>query len=589
MIDRRIRSGEFPLSQIGLVWLALCALHLAGSAANIAAGRFPDPDDSLRLIQVRDLLAGQSWFDLHQYRIDPPQGTWMHWSRLVDIPLAGLILLLSPMFGQPLAEKITLIAVPLLTMGVIIVIVGRLAWRLLGREVAIMACLCAGLMPMLIFQLQPMRIDHHGWQIAMVAAALFAISGRDAIKGGASAGVAMAAGLMISIELLPMSAAFGAVLAVRWLRDRKDRFWLLSYLQSLALGLVALFLLARGWSDLVQYCDVISPAHIGFFATVALGTGLVAAMPAMPRPALVAMLGLVGAAGIAVFGIASPACLDTPFGKLDPLVHDYWYVSVLEGQPVWQQKPGQALPVLLQVLVALGATIALHLRSYDWLRSWWLDYAILLLLSIVAGMFVWRSLAFAALIAMVPLGWLVTVILAWLRQTAKPLRKLGIVGILLAILMPNAPSAAFTALERADKSNSVHKIASSSCDLDNSVPLLNQLVPGKFFAPLDIGPALLRDSHHSVTATSHHRNEAAMHDVIEAYLSDEARARELIGEHKADYIVVCEDLIEPALYARDGGDDGFMSLLLTDRAPDWLEPVDVGASPAFRVWRINQP
>ena len=42
-------------------------------------------------------------------------GVPMHWSRLVDIPLAGSILLLAPLIGQTDAELATLVLVPLLT------------------------------------------------------------------------------------------------------------------------------------------------------------------------------------------------------------------------------------------------------------------------------------------------------------------------------------------------------------------------------------------------------------------------------------------------------------------------------------------
>ena len=33
-----------------------------------------DPDSTMRLVQVRDLLAGQGWFDLVQHRLAPPDG-----------------------------------------------------------------------------------------------------------------------------------------------------------------------------------------------------------------------------------------------------------------------------------------------------------------------------------------------------------------------------------------------------------------------------------------------------------------------------------------------------------------------------------
>ena len=53
-------------------------------------------DDAMRLVEVRDLIGGQGWFDLFQYRMDPPGGRSMHWSRLIDAPFAALILLLRP-------------------------------------------------------------------------------------------------------------------------------------------------------------------------------------------------------------------------------------------------------------------------------------------------------------------------------------------------------------------------------------------------------------------------------------------------------------------------------------------------------------
>ena len=46
-----------------------------------------DTDDAMRMVQVRDWLAGQGWYDLRALRLDPPAGTLMHWSRVVDLPL----------------------------------------------------------------------------------------------------------------------------------------------------------------------------------------------------------------------------------------------------------------------------------------------------------------------------------------------------------------------------------------------------------------------------------------------------------------------------------------------------------------------
>src|SRR5690606_28265498 len=67
------------------------AVLLAMFIANATDYVGQDNDDIMRLVQVRDLLAGQGWFDLMQYRLGLEGGILMHWSRLVDLPIAALI------------------------------------------------------------------------------------------------------------------------------------------------------------------------------------------------------------------------------------------------------------------------------------------------------------------------------------------------------------------------------------------------------------------------------------------------------------------------------------------------------------------
>jgi len=57
----------------------------------IRNGELPGPDDFLRLHQVMNWMNGQGWYDLKLYRMFPPAGGDIHWSRIVDVPIAGLI------------------------------------------------------------------------------------------------------------------------------------------------------------------------------------------------------------------------------------------------------------------------------------------------------------------------------------------------------------------------------------------------------------------------------------------------------------------------------------------------------------------
>ncbi|GAA4047997.1 hypothetical protein [Parerythrobacter jejuensis] len=586
MTDRRLRTDEYPLRRILLVWLVVSILLIATAAQNIFRGQFPDPDDVLRLVQVRDLLAGQEWFDLKQHRIDPTGSVPMHWSRLVDLPLVLIIGGLSPLLGQTMAEQVGVILVPLLAMLATMLFVGRMAWRLFDVETAGLACLVVGFLPLLVFQFQPLRIDHHGWQICAVVAAMWAIAGRDTWRGGALAGFAMSAGVTISLELIPVAAIFAAVLGLRWLRDRNSRFGLVGFLQMLALGLAGLFLLTRGVGDLALYCDAITLPHIGFFLIVALGATTLALAPPLPWFAIVVGLGVSGAAGLAFFGAGSPGCLRTPFGELDPLVYDYWYVNVLEGRPLWDQS-ALVYPQLIQIAAGFATGLHLCLQARDWKRGWWTDYLLVFGGTILLGLLVWRSMAFASVLATVPLGYLLQRGLHRLRSTESAGAKVGIVAVLLLVLLPSAPVVAGQKLA-SPVGNSAIKgpLATSSCDLFSSAAKLSALEAGTIFAPLDIGPALIQRSHHAVVATGHHRAEDAMRDVIAGYMAAPDETLDIIRKHDARYVVICTDILEPNLYADRGGEGNFSSLLVKGRAPNWLEPVVLDTPGTFKVWRV---
>src|SRR5918998_268495 len=74
-----------------LVWLGLCTWFYLSKVNEIRLFALPDTDDNLRMAQVRSWMKGQDWYDLRQYQLNWPAGANIHWSRLVDLPLAGLI------------------------------------------------------------------------------------------------------------------------------------------------------------------------------------------------------------------------------------------------------------------------------------------------------------------------------------------------------------------------------------------------------------------------------------------------------------------------------------------------------------------
>src|ERR1700754_2112522 len=114
-------------------WLLCAAMALWLARGNLAL----DTDSAMRLVQVRDLMAGQGWFDTVQHRLNTPYGLPMHWSRLVDAPLALLSLI---------SERFALIAWPLTLLAGLLLLLARLGARLGGRRpvpvVLVLTLLC---------------------------------------------------------------------------------------------------------------------------------------------------------------------------------------------------------------------------------------------------------------------------------------------------------------------------------------------------------------------------------------------------------------------------------------------------------------
>ncbi|MCI4645504.1 MAG: hypothetical protein MRY64_12040, partial [Hyphomonadaceae bacterium] len=102
-----------PQTQV-MIGIGTVILYLILKAAFGWNGALPGNDDLMRLVQVRDLLAGQAWMDVSQDRFLTPEGGAMHWSRIPDILLGGLILLFTPFLGPEGAEHAALIAWPYL-------------------------------------------------------------------------------------------------------------------------------------------------------------------------------------------------------------------------------------------------------------------------------------------------------------------------------------------------------------------------------------------------------------------------------------------------------------------------------------------
>src|SRR6478752_1600828 len=132
---------------VSAAWTVFAVLALWSTRAGISL----DTDSAMRLVGVRDLLGGQGWFDTVQHRMNTPYGLPMHWSRLVDGPLALLSLV---------SERYALIAWPLFLLAALLSLLAHLADRLGGRRAVVAVLVLTLLCPELYATFTPGNIDH---------------------------------------------------------------------------------------------------------------------------------------------------------------------------------------------------------------------------------------------------------------------------------------------------------------------------------------------------------------------------------------------------------------------------------------------
>ncbi len=593
---RRDRLAAGLVLRALAVWFVVMVLLVLANWPGIRIGAFIGPDDLLRMQQVRDLIGGQGWFDVHQYRIDAANGgVPMHWSRLVDIPLAAVMLAFTPLVGAHTAEIIAGVAVPAISLFLLMLLAARVSWTLLGAEAATLTALSLALPAYLVFQFSPMRVDHHAWQVVLALLAVNGMMSRSAKKGGWAIGLALAGWLAISLEGLPMAAVFCALMALRWLRRAEDRWWLVHTMDALALGSIALFLLTRGFTDLAPHCDAVSPFHVLIFIFGA-GAIRVLARPRLSPLVIVAGLGAIGAASVGIVLAAAPSCVAGGFGQVDPVVQEFWFTRVNEGTAIWTVDLSRAVGLLLLPVIGLGASVHLYLRSQAWLRTWWLDYTLLLLAAILVGCLVIRATVLASALAAIPLGFFLGSALARLRAIERPvLRIAGTVGLVL-LLSPMTPGLVGDFLNPAGdepaRKNDVGVEPSlialarpEACRIDATADALNALPPGEMLALIDTSSRLVFRTNRTVVATSHHRGDKGMRFAIDAYSADPETAHRMLLQRGVAYVAICRDHGEIDKYA-ERNENGLAAALDAGKSFPWLQRVAIETPGTLQVWRV---
>lgn len=576
-----------------LLWLAVVAVALFLYREGIATLGLRDADDYLRLVQVRDLLGGQSWFDVTQYRINPAGGGgMMHWSRFVDMQIAALIALLRLFLAPEAAERWAIAVYPLLLVLPLLLLIGRILSMLGDRRQTIAGLLIAASGVTFLHYFAPLRIDHHGWQLLLSVAMLWLALGKASFGRGLAAALVIAAHVEISLEGLPYLVIFGALFALEWLRDPAKAPRLAGFAAGLVIIPALWLLVFRGWASfLTVHCDGFSlPYATGVAATgLVLFVGLHIRALASSWQRRLFVLAIAGAVGAAAFLIFGRPCLGGPFGELEPLVRRFWYDRVMEGQPVWAQYPDVAALFFAPTLVGYGAALWAWraARGSDRAEGW--DRLLFVLTcSLPLSMLVFRTGAVTHAYMVPAFAAMAAGLWGWSRAQRSVLGRVGGAMLLLAAVPSISSLIATRVLDTmlpANKTADLDAGTFESCIEGPTLAPLAQMPPALVFAPIDTGPAILVRTPHSVIATGHHRNHTAMSRVITAYMSDPAESAPIVRASGATWLVFCASIPEMENLAAVNP-RGLSARLARGEPIDWLVYDARLSRGDLRVYRI---
>ncbi|HLW91868.1 MAG TPA: hypothetical protein VKS78_11275, partial [Roseiarcus sp.] len=520
---------------------------------------------------------------------DPPGGVFMHWTRVLDVPLALLIKFFSFFLSGVEAERLTRIVFPLALHYGLFVAVISLARKLAGPSATLPAMMIAVLTGPIFAQFQPGRIHHHIAQILLVVlilrATLDAIETQSPRRAAWAAALA-ALSLSINIEniayIVVEIAAFALVFAARGAAFRAA---LLGFAIALAGFSLLAFVATVGPSRyFLGVCDAFSTAHLFaiFVGAAALAAAAICAPVLRSAPLRLAAIGVGAALVVGATALAYPACLHDPQAAVDPLLREFWLSHVAEARPLIAMilaDPTDLLIFALAAILGVAAALLAAWRERD-NRTAWLVVSAFAAIGLLTSFWQIRAISSASALALFGGVWAAAKTMDWASAQKNIFAKLAPVAAILPFCSFFWAIVAAAAVKPKDDQGG------EACRKPAAIQALGALPRSLIMAPIDMGSDILADTNHSVLAAPYHRNNHGNGALVRAMLANPGEARRIVEESGANYLIFCAALPEFRLYAQ-GNADGLAAALRRGDPPGWLAPVVIEPDSPFQVFKVQ--
>jgi hypothetical protein len=351
---------------------------------------------------------------------------------------------------------------------------------------------------------------------------------------------------------------------------------------ALALSTVAGYLAATPAAlRFTPQCDALA---VNSALAVALGAGGLALIASFAsrwnvRSRLVAVL-LVGALALCAYIAIEPRCLRGPFALVDPSIFPLWVDQVWEMQPIVSLFRTDGLRSVIYVGFPLVAAL-----SASWVAA--------------AGLRTplgWASLVAFAISGLIMLGQVrIIMYVTWLglpfvgiaaqrlaQRTSRPVLAQIPAAVLASPAIVTLAVAALAHQVTETKGEGTPSQEVLPCFHPQNFRVLAGLPDGLVLVPLDLAPAVLAHTRHSVVAAPYHRADRAVRFNQEVMNGPNPAARERVVARGVDYVVSC------SRFRRDAIPGSFHAALLAGTAGSWLEPMADAEAELLKVWSVKR-
>jgi len=580
-----------------LVWFLLLFVSWSRYGAKILRGELFGNDDYMRMAEIRDWLGGQSWFDLHQYRLNPVEPLNSHWSRISDILVGGPIKILTPMLGQAKAELVTIIAYPSILLLVYLYLATAIAGRISNhRATPLIAAFMLALSFGLLAQFGMGRIDHHGLQIVLALATIWLIvTSENNPKALIYAGVLCGLGLYIGIESAPYVAAACIAVVSIWVfsehaAKQKMRFFGLGLALTTFISLLV-STTPRNW--FIPNCDALSVVYLQLTLLVAVVLWGLSYLDHKLKTPLLRLLvaGLLGVVALIITIAIYPQCLKGPYAGLDSRLVEIWLSNVAEAGNFIQFSQvdfvASIAAIILPILAILGYIITARKQN----KSLGLSHRTLILfviLSLLAGLLQARLLFLATALSIPLATFLLVNALQWAgRFKPAPIKLLVSAFLMIAMAPVTIPLILGANTKEKTIAENTGNMA-QSCTSQTHLAALNTLPVGTALTQIDLGAPILHFTKLSVTSAPYHRNTSGILAALDMFIESEVIAKNAVIAMQADYVIACRASNETSLMIKYGP-NGMLARLSDGDSPDWLQPIQTDTSNQLLVYRVVWP